>query len=223
MSTIQLPLALSIKEACRISSIGRTRLYELINQGTLRTTKVGRRTLVHTASLVAIICPLNRAHLQSRTPSRWSLSTMATLCHPLFNLRQRRLHYVEYFAEFRWFRAQYAGLHAVYRFPIKSVPDGWIKSWTGPIDGLVRWQYPQSAICACTCHGLRCGADPFHHHQLATGGGRRWSGSDRALSEVVKGCRQAPRVGNGTYLGAGKWSSPWRSCSHSAASAFRSA
>lgn len=57
MSTIQLPLALSIKEACRISSIGRTRLYELINQGTLRTTKVGRRTLVHTASLVAIICP----------------------------------------------------------------------------------------------------------------------------------------------------------------------
>ena len=57
MSTAPLPLALSIKEACRISSLGRTRLYELINQGRLRTTKVGRRTLVHTASLVAIIDP----------------------------------------------------------------------------------------------------------------------------------------------------------------------
>jgi len=49
------PLAYSIKEACRVSSIGRTRIYALINEGRLKATKVGRRTLVNAESLRELV------------------------------------------------------------------------------------------------------------------------------------------------------------------------
>lgn len=49
------PLAYSIADACRASSIGRTRLYQLINEGRLKACKVGRRTLIPAASLRALI------------------------------------------------------------------------------------------------------------------------------------------------------------------------
>lgn len=49
------PLAYSIADACRVSSIGKTRLYELINEGRLKTRKVGKRTLIPAASLRALI------------------------------------------------------------------------------------------------------------------------------------------------------------------------
>lgn len=39
-------LALSIKEFCRITSIGRSRFYVELNEGRLRAFKVGRRTLI---------------------------------------------------------------------------------------------------------------------------------------------------------------------------------
>lgn len=45
------PLVYSVREACRISSLGRTRLYQLINSGQLEVTKLGRRTLVNAESL----------------------------------------------------------------------------------------------------------------------------------------------------------------------------
>ncbi len=45
------PLVYSINEACRISSIGRTRLYELINSQQLEVVRIGRRTLVKAQSL----------------------------------------------------------------------------------------------------------------------------------------------------------------------------
>lgn len=45
------PLTYSINDAVAVSSIGRTRLYQLINEGRLQTVKVGRRTLVRAASL----------------------------------------------------------------------------------------------------------------------------------------------------------------------------
>lgn len=48
------PLAYSIAEAVRISSLGRTKLYQLINQGTLETIKIGSRTLVKASSLRAL-------------------------------------------------------------------------------------------------------------------------------------------------------------------------
>ncbi len=49
------PLAYSIKEAIRISSIGKTRLYALIKEGRLTTTKVGKRTLVNAQSLKELV------------------------------------------------------------------------------------------------------------------------------------------------------------------------
>ncbi len=45
------PIFVSIADACNALSIGRTSLYELINDGTLETRKMGRRRLVLAASL----------------------------------------------------------------------------------------------------------------------------------------------------------------------------
>jgi excisionase family DNA binding protein len=49
------PLAYSIAEACRVSSLGRTRLYELINEGKLEVRKVGKRTLIPAGGLRRLI------------------------------------------------------------------------------------------------------------------------------------------------------------------------
>lgn len=49
------PLAYSINEACRVSSLGRTRLYQLIAEGRLKVRKIGKRTLIPAASLRALI------------------------------------------------------------------------------------------------------------------------------------------------------------------------
>lgn len=49
------PLAYSVREACRASSLGRTRLYQLINEGRLEALKVGKRTLIPAASLRALV------------------------------------------------------------------------------------------------------------------------------------------------------------------------
>jgi len=40
------PLAYSINEACRVSSLGRTRIYRLISEGRLEAKKVGKRTRI---------------------------------------------------------------------------------------------------------------------------------------------------------------------------------
>ena len=49
------PLAYSIADAVRVSSIGRTRLYSLINEGRLQARKIGKRTLIPASSLRALI------------------------------------------------------------------------------------------------------------------------------------------------------------------------
>ena len=49
------PLAYSIADACRVTSIGRTRLYQLINEGRIETRKIGKRTLIPAASLRALL------------------------------------------------------------------------------------------------------------------------------------------------------------------------
>jgi len=48
-------LGYSIREACQVTSLGRTKLYALINAGRLRVTRVGGRTIVHADSLHALL------------------------------------------------------------------------------------------------------------------------------------------------------------------------
>lgn len=55
------PLAYSVKEAARALSIGRTRLYELINTGQLRAFKLGRRTLVPREAILALLADAGRS------------------------------------------------------------------------------------------------------------------------------------------------------------------
>lgn len=49
------PLAYSVAEACRVSSLGRTRLYSLISEGRLEARKINKRTLIPAASLRRLI------------------------------------------------------------------------------------------------------------------------------------------------------------------------
>jgi excisionase family DNA binding protein len=49
------PLCVRVKVAARMMGIGRTKLYELIGSGEVETIKVGKATLVTTASLNAMI------------------------------------------------------------------------------------------------------------------------------------------------------------------------
>lgn len=48
------PITITINEALRVSGLGRTKLYELIGSGRLKTITVGRRRLVVYASLEAL-------------------------------------------------------------------------------------------------------------------------------------------------------------------------
>jgi excisionase family DNA binding protein len=48
-------LATSVKGAAEALSLGRTSIYALIKEGRLETVKLGRRTLVKTASIRALL------------------------------------------------------------------------------------------------------------------------------------------------------------------------
>lgn len=45
----------SIAEACSAAGFGRTKLYELIDDGAIETTKIGRRRLVRVPSLLRLL------------------------------------------------------------------------------------------------------------------------------------------------------------------------
>ncbi len=49
------PIAISIKDAAKALSLGRTSIYALIKSGRLDTIKLGRRTLIKAASLRRIL------------------------------------------------------------------------------------------------------------------------------------------------------------------------
>lgn len=49
------PVTTSVKNAAELIGIGRTKTYELINEGKLETINVGRRRLVKTASILALV------------------------------------------------------------------------------------------------------------------------------------------------------------------------
>ena len=48
-------LACTVAEACEATGLGRTKLYELIGEGKLRTTTIGRRRLVMVPSLLTLL------------------------------------------------------------------------------------------------------------------------------------------------------------------------
>lgn len=48
-------LTATVKEACEITGLGKTKLYDLMNAGAIRTTTVGRRRLVSMDSLRALL------------------------------------------------------------------------------------------------------------------------------------------------------------------------
>jgi len=50
-NAISTPLAVRVRDACRLTGIGRSKLYELIAAGEIRTIKVGSITLVPFAAL----------------------------------------------------------------------------------------------------------------------------------------------------------------------------
>jgi excisionase family DNA binding protein len=49
--------ALAVRETIAAASIGRTKLYELLNDGTLKSVKVGRKRLILRSSLDALLTP----------------------------------------------------------------------------------------------------------------------------------------------------------------------
>ena len=53
--SIMTTLSMSIKDAARTIGVGRTTVYSLINQRRLDTIKIGRRTLVKTDSIRALV------------------------------------------------------------------------------------------------------------------------------------------------------------------------
>ena len=48
------PLSVTVPTALAITQLGRTKFYELVNNGRIKTVKVGSRTLVNYASLEAL-------------------------------------------------------------------------------------------------------------------------------------------------------------------------
>jgi len=50
-----MPIAVRVREACRLSGIGRSKLYELIAAGEIEIIKIGTITLVPIASLTKFL------------------------------------------------------------------------------------------------------------------------------------------------------------------------
>ena len=70
---MQLPfetLAVKISEAVRTTGIGRTKLYELMNEGQIETIKVGTATLIPVDSLRRFLDRLRRTHPPSASGFR---------------------------------------------------------------------------------------------------------------------------------------------------------
>lgn len=51
------PIAISVRTAGHLSGLGRTRLYELINEGRLASWSIGKRRLISLASLEELLAP----------------------------------------------------------------------------------------------------------------------------------------------------------------------
>lgn len=51
----ELPLTMSLLQACKMVGLGKTKMQELVNSGELEIAKVGGRTLVLTDSIIALV------------------------------------------------------------------------------------------------------------------------------------------------------------------------
>jgi excisionase family DNA binding protein len=49
------PLAVTVQSACRLTGLGKSSIYELIKDGKLSTTNIGRRRLIRFSSLEELI------------------------------------------------------------------------------------------------------------------------------------------------------------------------
>ncbi|KQM57149.1 MULTISPECIES: helix-turn-helix domain-containing protein [unclassified Sphingomonas] len=49
------PITVTVADAKKALGLGATKIYELIGEGRLQTVKIGRRTLVKTASIRALV------------------------------------------------------------------------------------------------------------------------------------------------------------------------
>lgn len=58
------PLAVDIAEACRLTGIGRSKLYELLSAGVISSAKVGKRRLVLVESLRRWLTDLARPSIR---------------------------------------------------------------------------------------------------------------------------------------------------------------
>ncbi len=86
------PLAVTINTALRLVGIGRTTLYELIDQGAVETITVGRRRLAVYSSLEALVAKRSEAPSASRSDKTIvapSLETMATAKSEFAKTRDR--------------------------------------------------------------------------------------------------------------------------------------
>jgi excisionase family DNA binding protein len=63
------PLAYRINDACRVSGLGRTTIYEKLASGELLTKKVGGRRLVDAASLRALVSGQSGSKSAPATPA----------------------------------------------------------------------------------------------------------------------------------------------------------
>jgi len=55
MNRLAEPLVFSVADACRVTTLCKSQIYNLIRAGKLETRKLGRRTLIPAASLRALI------------------------------------------------------------------------------------------------------------------------------------------------------------------------
>jgi len=67
--TSEKPLLRSVAEAGRLLSIGRSRIYELMNEGELDSRELGKRRLITTASIEAFANSLTSIQPQQSTAS----------------------------------------------------------------------------------------------------------------------------------------------------------
>jgi excisionase family DNA binding protein len=58
-----------VKQACVVGGFGRSTLYDIVGQGLVRAVKLGSKTLIDTASLLAYLAGLPKAKIRPAKPA----------------------------------------------------------------------------------------------------------------------------------------------------------